>query len=258
MIIDVHAHLTPNGKWFGNGADASVDALLRQMDEAAVDMAVLLPMPWLHDNDFMLKTAAQHKDRFIPGVTVDVFYDIAEQLKRLMDHGARIIKLHPKRQNLNSPHNSTLRDIFGFAEENAIPVVMDTFHLPAGHMLQWTPLHYDELLAEFPHLHLILAHGGSFHVLETMELMSAHPSVYTDISYIINYFSPTTSVWNDLHFFLRQTKGERILWGSDFPDYSLGESLAAANELMRDMKEGVRKSILGANAFNLLNLTKTD
>ena len=44
MIIDSHVHVSESGKWFGPSVDASLDTLLLNMDAAAVNKAVLIPV----------------------------------------------------------------------------------------------------------------------------------------------------------------------------------------------------------------------
>ncbi len=255
MIVDIHAHLTPDGSWFGSGLDASPETLLQQMDEADVDKAVIIPIPGCHDNEFMLRTAKQYDDRFIPAVTVDPAPDAVEKLKDLFERGARVIKIHPKRQKLSSPGMPELLDIYGFAESNGVPVLMDTFNLPSGVMRNWTPLQYDPILHEYPNLKMIFAHSGAFHVLELMELMRAHQSIFTDLSLITTYFPAYTSVWNDLRFFVNRFKGDRFLWGSDFPEVTLQGSRDAASRLMGELMESNKKRVFGENAVTLLQLS---
>lgn len=64
MIIDAHVHLTPNGKWFNTKYDASIGRLLREMDKADVDRAVVIAIEGQIDNDFVAKVVSEHPDRF--------------------------------------------------------------------------------------------------------------------------------------------------------------------------------------------------
>ncbi len=252
MIIDAHAHVMPDGKWFSTELDASPEALLRQMDEAQVDRAVILPVPGYHDNAFMLRTACNYSDRLMAAVALPPDENNVDGLQRWIDRGACMIKVYPKLQGLKQPED--LRDLFIFAVVNDVPVVVDTFNLPPGSINRWTPLGYDAIVSDMPCLKLILAHGGSFHVIETMELMRAHPMVYTDISYTPNYFSQSTSIWMDLQFFCQRFRGDRILWGSDFPEVRLKDSLQKVHKLINPLSDSAKDRILGRNTAVLFDL----
>lgn len=74
-IIDAQVHIwppeAPDRPWiptahkFNHGPEFTTDALLRGMDEAGVDAAILVPPSFEGDrNDYCLAAAAEHPDRF--------------------------------------------------------------------------------------------------------------------------------------------------------------------------------------------------
>src|SRR5881394_35564 len=65
MIIDALTHVTPDAVWFGTGKDAGEGRLLREMDEAGVDRAVVVAD--VISDDFVREVGARHPDRLICG-----------------------------------------------------------------------------------------------------------------------------------------------------------------------------------------------
>ena len=53
MRIDSHVHITETGKWFNTGLDASIGALLREMDKAEIDKSVLHPISGIIKNSYV-------------------------------------------------------------------------------------------------------------------------------------------------------------------------------------------------------------
>ena len=101
MIIDAHCHIG-HGRRF----QQSADDLIRQMDEVAVDIAVVCPIDRQiavdnHEgNDAMIEACCAHPDRFrCLAVAAPWFGTRAEvELERALDSGLVGLKMHPSLQ----------------------------------------------------------------------------------------------------------------------------------------------------------------
>src|SRR5258706_16206152 len=98
MIIDGYCVLGTDREY-----DLSAEALLRAMDQAQVELAVIAPVDrylavnnWV-GNAFIQQSAAAQPDRFIPACSVNPWYGDAEleEFQRALGAGARILVLHP-------------------------------------------------------------------------------------------------------------------------------------------------------------------
>ena len=68
-------------------------------------------------------------------------------------------------------------------------------------------------------------------------------NIYFDISLTPNYLR-SSSVWNDLIHFLK-FNGNRIMFGTDYPDFTVQQSLNTINELFEvaQISEEIRQCI---------------
>jgi L-fuconolactonase len=89
MVVDSHCHASPF--WY-----EPVDVLLHQMDRHGVERAVLVQMLGQYDNDYQEDCVARFPGRFASVVMVDpAAADACAQLRRLVDRGARGVRLRP-------------------------------------------------------------------------------------------------------------------------------------------------------------------
>ena len=162
------------------------------------------------------------------------------------------IKLHPRLQNI------TLKDFEDIGKNiNGTDIdvlVIDTFI--NGHLLQ---NHIGVELAiflasEFPKKKIIVAHMGGHRALECVMLTKTLDNVYHDISYSINFFEDT-SIAKDIRFICKKYN-KRVLFGSDYPYYSVSDSLSCIKRCFDkvDLSESEKNNILYANAINVFSM----
>ena len=122
--------------------DLDADALLRAMDQARVDRAVIAPVDRclaVHNregNDLMLRSAASHLERFIPACTVNPWYGKAAvaELSRCAGEGARVLVLHPFVQGYTANDELTWPVLAALAG-SPMPVYVHTG--PPGNATPW-------------------------------------------------------------------------------------------------------------------------
>ncbi|MBT4497388.1 MAG: amidohydrolase family protein, partial [Gemmatimonadetes bacterium] len=113
--------------------DLTEDALLEAMDRADVERAVIaavdrfLAVDNRVGNDFLLRTAEKHPDRFIPSCAVSPWYGERglEELQRAVEHGARMVVLHPAVQGYQT-NDELVWPVLEVAAGEKVPVYVHT------------------------------------------------------------------------------------------------------------------------------------
>lgn len=256
MIVDAHTHIAEAGRHGPFGLDASADALVRAMDDAGVDVSIVLPLPGVASNEFVQREAARHPARLVPlycpdftvpGETLNKL-DRAAQRQRL--HG---LKIHPRVQGV-VPTDPVVREVFAWASEQGVTTLVDVF--PWGPSLddeRIHPLAYHRVAIEFPRLKLVLAHAGGYKVLEAFLVAKANPNVFLDLSLTFAYFRDT-SVATDLAFAAGRLPAGRVLYGSDFPDVRFADYLTTVREQTAGLDAGRADALFGGTARSLYQL----
>jgi predicted TIM-barrel fold metal-dependent hydrolase len=280
MVVDAHVHLYPPevnrdpAGWAAacgehhwaelctrrrkNGRPVqtfpSLDQLLRDMDAAGVDKAVLLGWYWenhatcVMQNRFFADCIRAHPDRLAAFATVQPKAGTAafEEAMRAMDDGLvgfGEISPHSQHFAIDDP---VWRQILRLAAEWKVPVNLHVTD-PAGRPYPGrveTPLQDFILLAkEFPAAQFILAHwGGGLAWSKEAEALS---NVWFDTAASPLLYGP--EVWG-------KSKTGRVLFGSDYPLilYPQTEMAPSAAGLLKEAKTaGAPPVVLGGNAGKL-------
>lgn len=131
MIIDSHNHLGGPDK--GDNAEQSADDIIKRMDHAGVDKAIVFPfneidpgVSFSKANDRTINEIKKYPDRLIGFARLDPNFrdEAAREAERAIEAGLSGIKLHPKGQNF-SPTNPGVLRIIEISAEYGVPVVFD-------------------------------------------------------------------------------------------------------------------------------------
>jgi uncharacterized protein len=158
MIIDGYCVLGVDREY-----DLTADALLRAMDQAGVDRAVIAPVDRYlavenrFGNHFILQHAADHPQRFIPACSVNPWYGEAGQreFQRALGEGARLLVLHPWLQGYIA-NDELVWPLLEAAWAATIPVYVHTG--PPGNASPWQ---ITDLAERYPGLDIIMGHCGA-------------------------------------------------------------------------------------------------
>lgn len=158
MIIDAYCVLGSDREY-----DLSASDLLRAMDDAAVDRAVIASVDRFlavynrAGNDALLAAAAAHADRLIPSCSANPWLgrEAAAELQRALDAGARVLVLHPAVQGFTAD-DELAWPLLEVAAAARVPVYVHTG--PPGHATPWQMV---ELAERFGALDLIMGHCGA-------------------------------------------------------------------------------------------------
>jgi uncharacterized protein len=210
--------------WDGSGAQA-----IARMDEAGVDVSVMMPMdhgvllgdegiiPIAEKNRLCAQAADRHPGRLYTFCGVDPRRPQAlDILRRAVDEwGARGLKLYPP--NGFYPDDEIAHPLYRFCAERDIPVLLHQGHSAGRQVSKYAhPVHVDAVAALFPSLRLVLGHSGRLETWgsEALSVAIYKTNVYLDLSLWQHWISPDELVRKIV--WMRDRIGpDRILFGSD-------------------------------------------
>ena len=232
----------------------TIPNLLGEMDAMRVEQAVVLPirlgLPFGDDltESWMASiTAAQATGRLRPGFSVHPRGRARlDEMRRHAATGARVLKLHPTVQKFY-PDDPDMMEVYALAEELGLIIF---FHAgragiePEGRQRFALPRHYEGALANFPNLPFVLGHAGARDAEAMLEI---------GLRFENAWFGIHGQGITHLDTMIRRTGGERMLFGTDWPFYHLGASLAKVLITTEaSERRSVRDAILRGNALRLL------
>lgn len=245
-----------NQALFGSdfAATQTVPNLLGEMDAMRVEQAVLLPIKmgiWIGDDLTQqwrkAVSAASAGNRLLVGGSVHPESDKAvAQLREQAAAGATVFKLHPTVQRFYPDHPKVM-SLYEVAQELGVAIF---FHggragiEPDSSQPYAMPRHYEAAIANFPDLPFILGHAGARDFDAMLKLALAYDNAWLGIH--------GQSLTN-LETMITRTGGERMLFGTDWPFYHIGMSLAKVLiATQAPGRQAIREAILRNNALGLL------
>jgi len=275
-VFDVHLHVQPwemvksdvlamiDDESHANAKPAlsSPESLLQFLDENEIERACCINyvspdvMGFTREvNDWIANFTASYRDRLLPVGSVNPLHelDVRTEIRRVLDLGIRLIKIHPPHQ-LFSPNAYKrgelwqLSEIYRECEERGVPVMFHTGTsvFPKARNVFADPMPIDDVAIDFPKLRIILAHAGRPMYGETATFLARrHANVYLDLSGI-----PPKSL--PKYVPRLESFADKALWGTDWP--SPGVTSPKANvEAFRalGLGEDVQRKILHDNATRL-------
>ncbi|EWT04738.1 amidohydrolase [Intrasporangium chromatireducens Q5-1] len=177
----------------------------------------------------------------------------ADYVASAIERGARVFKSHVQVGDYD-PSDTLLDPVWGLLQEAEVPTVIHCGSGPApGRFTGPEPIRL--VLQRFPRLPLVIAHMGMPEYAEFLDLAESHEAVHLDTTMNFTAFSdeqmpmPADQVRRLADF------GDRILFGSDFPNipYPYLEALEAVTGLGLD--ESWQRAVLHDNAVRLFELS---
>jgi uncharacterized protein len=271
-IFDVHIHVQPwqmvkpevlamiDDESHSNAKDvlSSPDNLLRHLDEQGVERVCCINyvspdvMGFTREtNDWIANFTKDHRDRLLPVGSVNPLHelDVRAEIRRVLDLGIRLIKIHPPHQ-LFTPNGYRgelwqLAEIYHECEERGVPIMFHTGTsvFPKARNVFADPMPIDDVANDFPKLRIILAHAGRPLYGETaLFLARRHANVSLDISGI-----PPKAL---LRYFprLKDVAG-KVLWGTDWPSPGVSSMKRNIEDFRAlGLGEDIERAVLWDNA----------
>jgi len=241
-VTDAHIHIQPFHMmpppiaatfWKGKSNRAELEgyaadprALLARMDAEGIARVGLINyvspdlMGFTDEaNPWMIRYASADPSRLLAFGSVNPRFsrDVAGDTARVIEKGARALKVHPPHQlfraNAYLDALPALADLYRVAQDAAAPVTIHTGTsvFPGARSRLGDPMDVDDVAVDFPKLTILLAHGGRPLWMDAaFFLVRRHPNVHLELSGI-----PPSKL---LEYFPRLEEiAEKTVWGTDWP-----------------------------------------
>ncbi len=278
MIIDCHTHLAAaehlGGEMlegarraWGPACDltATPEAHAAAMEEC--DVAIVLPIDaeeigYAVPNRYVADYVNADPARRIGFASVNPNRPGADKIleEAVLGLGLRGLKLGPIYQKFN-PASPAAYPLYAMADRLRIPIMwhQGTSYVENGPLEYSNAVLLDPVARSFPGLKMVIAHLGHPWFAETACVVRKHPNVYTDMSAL------STRPWqmyNAMITALEYGIEKKILFGTDFPFFTVERTIAAFRDINRIVEgtslprvpEQVIEDIIHRNALEILGL----
>jgi len=246
------------GPMYPNGCDASMDDVIKSMDEANI-MLGICPFRKGMDNADCLKIDAQYPDRFKTLIHIDP-WDGAEGLKDIdkyvVNGPAAGVIVEPSQKHIRQPMTADDKMMYPIYEKCEKENILLTITF-GGMMTRdpgfYMPSYIAHVCDDFPKLKIVASHGGFpwaagiCHVAYNHEFLYLAPGVYMSKNQpCLNDYIAAASGWLQDKFIFQSA-------------YSYGSKLAGdlksrVQEYMSFLPEEVAEKVLYRNAAGLLGI----
>lgn len=271
MIIDFHTHIFPDK--IASGAigklaslihlepsmDGTADGLRRSMEDAGVNVSVVLPpvtdpRQYASITRFALSLNEQAAKSSsgscrilsFAGMHPDIS-DYQEKLKELKSLGFAGIKLHPDYQDTLFNDIRYKRILYKATELDLACVTHTGYDVYSPNLVHCTADMILEVLKDVQPSKLILAHMGNNQYLDEAEEKLIGKDVYLDTAFTITNSDPV-----QLTRMIQNHGADKILFGTDAPWTSQKEAVKRLSSL--PLTEEEKEKIFWKNAASLLRL----
>jgi uncharacterized protein len=277
VIIDFHTHVFP--PWVRERRDeyiksdacfsllysepkaklATAEELVASMDEAGIDLSVLLNIGWVsHElcvktNDYILDSVSRYPGRLVGFCAIQPRAGeaaVAEMERCTRARAKGIGELRSDVQGFDLTDKETMGPIVEAAVKNSLLFLTHSSE-PVGHVYSGkgriTPDILYAFVSRYPNLKTVCAHWGGglpFYALMP-EVGKALANVYFDTAATVFLYRP--EIFEQIS---RIVGSDKILFGTDYP--LMRQSRVIAQVQSSRLPEEDRTKILGANAQNLL------
>jgi hypothetical protein len=276
-VTDAHIHIQPFQMmppdvaamfWKGKSNRAELEsyaadprALLARMDADGIDRVGLINyvspdvMGFTAEvNPWMVRYAALDPSRLIAFGSVHPGFvrDAAGETSRVIDGGAKALKIHPPHQRFRANAYQDglpgLADVYRVAQDAGVPVTIHTGTsvFPGARSRFGDPMDVDDVAIDFPKLTILLAHGGRPLWMDAaFFLIRRHPNVHLEVSGI-----PPSKL---LEYFPRLEEiAHKTVWGTDWPSPGVKSMRANVDAFLGlPLSDAAKERILHGNAAKI-------
>ena len=242
MIIDHHNHI-----WEGESTGGFLDEgmrvkrILKEMDQAGVDVAGVCTVAQSIDNDYVVNACREHPDRFFGFCMVNPRDGQAvSTLRHYLDQGLRGLKLHPRLHGYQLGDHELMDPLMEVCREYQVPVFSHGGSEENDH-----PFYFEELARAFPEVTVILGHMCALNYCDDAITVAARNSnIYLDTS-TAELFSVKAAI--------KKVGADRIVMSTDWPGNDFRMELLKI-EIASEGNQEVYQKIAGENMRKIMNL----
>ncbi|MBA7693177.1 hypothetical protein ES703_101753 [subsurface metagenome] len=240
----------------------SVEGIIRSMEEAGVDRAILQAE---HDgysdyhtmNDAAYRIAKAYPDKFpayFMCLNPLVDEDMVKVLERgVKEQGFRGVNFQAWAVRVSST-DSRFWPVYAKCQElGLIVTIHSSINFSVDRVIDYShPSHLDKIACDFPELVLVANHGGWPWVTEMMAVAWKHSNVYIELGAVSpKYIGTPGTGWEPLMRYGNTLLQDQVLFATD----SMLSHKRCVEELKAlPLKETVKEKWLGGNAARLLGL----
>ncbi len=213
--IDAHTHLGRRARSLSHGVAAFLgDELVRNMDEAGLDRAVVFPLgapytDYSESNRIIAEEVAKFPKRIIGFCRINPNFG-AEAAAKSLDHGLgtlnlRGIKLHPEIEFFDPNSEQLMTPIYEAARRYHVPIIFHT-----GMAAKSSPAVIADFAARYPDVPVILGHMGiAQFVKEAVAASARNDNIFLETS-VVGWIPLFQEAFH-------RVGSTKILYGSDHP-----------------------------------------
>ncbi len=233
----------------------SMELLLGEMDEAGVDKGVVVgrlagTLGSVPNSDVQAIVAA-HPQRFIGAASIDPTSrkGACETISAAVQAGFKLINIEPGSYLVPMyADDRRLYPIYAHCEDLGVPVIMMVGGTAGPDLSYSDPIRTDRVLADFPQLKVIVAHGGWPWVTEILHIAFRRTNMYLSPDM---YFSRMPG-WEEYVKAADTFLADRMLYASSFPFCPVKDYKQWFEQL--PIKPANLEKVMGGNAARLLGL----
>lgn len=258
MIFDCNVHPTVSGTWSDGRAIGNFQEIQRKLiDENFCGAAAVgLPGIGLYDDLSFISHCRDWNWAPIAAWLGCDQNEIVNHIEKLKNLGYFGIKVHPRMMGF-MPEEDILVEIFNAASRHDLRVLFCTYPCHSAH--DFKPIDILSLLQtalhKAPDVALMLMHSGGYELLRYVEFARANPQITLDLSFTLMKYKGS-SVDLDIAFAF-QNFDQRIVIGSDYPDYGFRDVRVRFENLSVNLSQEKCENIAWRNAskFFAIGLT---
>ncbi|MDE2344758.1 MAG: amidohydrolase family protein [Betaproteobacteria bacterium] len=235
--------------------EQSVALLLEEMDAAGIAKGVVVGRSsgalGSVGNDVVKEFCDLHPGRFVPVGSIDpVAWKAApESVDVLLSGGFKAIAIEPGGASLPlHTDDRRLYPLYAHCEARKVPMIIMTGGNAGPDISYSAPEHLDRMLADFPSLRVVSAHGNWPWVHQILHVALRRPNLYLSPDYLLANMPGMDDYIRAADSWL----SDRILYASAFPFAPVGKYLEWF--LRMPIRPDSMKRILCRNAAELLSL----
>jgi predicted TIM-barrel fold metal-dependent hydrolase len=252
FVINSLVHVSEDGGWFNSNLSTNLDAVHVELETGGINGALLVGS-YSEDNPlFVLKFAQKFRSRYVVGAPcLDPRAVSLLEIQRLHKEGLRFVKLHPRLGGYSLSDESVIELLTNLSAEVLNPVVLVcSFQFGSISSKSGFEANMHRLATLFPQITFIAMHAMGMQLFSLIEATRNLRNVYWDISYSLDFYTLETYV--DMLKFACSKFDQRVVWGSDFPEFTSVESLLRLDYVLAGLDEGKLENIQGLNLKRII------